>query len=286
MLFEALKEATGDMAEDNIPGVRIADTITKMSGNDKGLVIVAASHGGVYPGYLTAAGHCRGVILNDAGLGLDRAGIGALDYLDGLGIAAATVGHQTARIGDGADMIANGRITFVNAVAKGLGCHFGQSAAEAARLMTAAPIPEGAVPERHEDRFLLRDTVIPVWGIDSNSLVRPDDAGTIVVTGSHGGILGGRPETAIRVDALAAVYHDAGVGKDEAGISRLPALDPRGIGAATVDGNTARIGDARSIWASGRISHVNDTAAAWGVRVGMAVPEFADIAMAHATNRQ
>ena len=30
--------------------------------------------------------------------------------------------------------------------------------------------------------------------------------GTVVVTGSHGGILGGRPETAIRVDALAAVY--------------------------------------------------------------------------------
>jgi len=93
--------------------------------------------------------------------------------------------------------------------------------AEAARLMTKRPIPEGPVPEHQEDRFLLRDNLIPVWGIDSNSLVRPEDAGTIVVTGSHGGILGGRPETAIRVDALAAVYHDAGVGKDQAGISRL-----------------------------------------------------------------
>jgi hypothetical protein len=270
------------MAESDIPGVRVADTITKMSSDDKGLVIVAASHGGVYPGYLTAAGRCRGVILNDAGLGLDRAGIGALDYLDEVGIAAATVGHQTARIGDGKDMIANGRITYVNTVASNLGCRVGQSAAEAARVMTGASISEGEVPEHQEDRFLLRDEAIPVWGIDSNSLVRPDDTGTIVVTGSHGGILGGRPETAIRVDALAAVYHDAGVGKDKAGISRLAALDPRGIAAAAVDGSTARIGDARSIWAGGRISHVNDIASSWGAHVGMTVPQFADVATKHA----
>jgi hypothetical protein len=157
------------------------------------------------------------------------------------------------------------------------------SAADAARLMTKAPVPTAEPLEHAEDRFLLRDDIFPVWGIDSNSLVRPDDKGTIVVTGSHGAILGGRPETAIRVDALAAVYHDAGIGKDKAGISRLPALDPRGIGAATVDGNTARIGDARSIWATGRISHVNQTAATWGAKIGMSVPDFADVATKHAT---
>jgi hypothetical protein len=271
------------MAESNIPGVRVADTITKLSEADRGLVMVAASHGGVYPGYITAAGRCRGVILNDAGLGLDKAGIGSLDYLQKLGIAAATVGHETAKIGDGADMIAHGVLTHLNGAAAALGCRVGMTAAEAARLMTRGPIPTGNVPEHEENRFLLRDGKIPVWGIDSNSLVRPDDKGTIVVTGSHGAILGGRPETAIRVDALAAVYHDAGIGKDKAGISRLPALDPRGIAGATVDGNTARIGDARSIWATGRISHVNQTAAAWGAKVGMSVPDFADVAARHAT---
>jgi hypothetical protein len=270
------------MAESNIPGVRVADTITKLSEADRGLVMVAASHGGVYPGYITAAGKCRGVILNDAGLGLDKAGIGSLDYLQKLGIAAATVGHETAKIGDGADMIAHGVLTHLNAAAASLGCRVGMPAAEAARLMTQGPIPAGEAPEHEENRFLLRDSAIPVWGIDSNSLVRPDDKGAIVVTGSHGAILGGRPETAIRVDALAAVYHDAGIGKDKAGISRLPALDPRGIGAVTVEGDTARIGDARSIWATGRISHVNETAASWGAKVGMSVPEFADVATRHA----
>jgi hypothetical protein len=266
------------MAESGIPGVRVADTITKLSAEDRGLVIVAASHGGVYPGYVAAAGNCRGVILNDAGLGLDRAGIGSLDYLDRFGIPGATVGHQSAMIGDGADMLAHGRLSFVNKEAAALGLKPGMACAEAARLMTKAAIPRIDPPEHAEDRFLLRDGAIPVWGIDSNSLVRPDDKGTIVVTGSHGAILGGKPETAIRVDALAAVYHDAGIGRNKAGISRLPALDPRGIGGATVDGSTARIGDARSIWATGTISHVNDVAKGWGARAGMTVPEFADIA--------
>jgi hypothetical protein len=274
------------MAISDIPGVRVADTITKLSSEDEGLVIVAASHGGVYPGYVAVAGKCRGVILNDAGLGLDRAGIGSLDYLQNFGVPATTVGHYSARIGDGQDMIENGLLTYLNKPAEDLGCHVGQACAEAARLMTKASIPSAEPPEPAEDRFLLRDGDIPVWGIDSNSLVRPEDAGTIVVTGSHGAILGGRPETAIRVDALAAIYHDAGTGKDNAGMSRLPALDPRGIGAATVDGDTARIGDARSIWASGRISHINRTAAAWGARVGMSVPEFADVAAARKTTRK
>ena len=40
---------------------------------------MAASHGGVYAAYLAAVSKVRGVILNDAGLGLDRAGIGGLD---------------------------------------------------------------------------------------------------------------------------------------------------------------------------------------------------------------
>jgi len=274
------------MTISEIAGVRVADTITKLSSEDRGLVIVAASHGGVYPGYIAAVGQCRGVILNDSGLGLDRAGIGSLDYLQNFDIPAATVGHNSARIGDGQDMIACGILTFVNGVAEDLGCHVGQACADAASLMTKAPIPDIEPPEHAEDRFLLRDGEIPVWGIDSNSLVRPEDAGTIVVTGSHGAILGGRPETAIRVDALAAIYHDAGTGKDQAGMSRLPALDPRGIAAATVDGNTARIGDARSIWASGRISHINQTAANWGARIGTSVPDFADAVTAHTIRKR
>lgn len=104
-----------------------------------------------------------------------------------------------------------------------------------------------------------------------------------MVTGSHGALLGGKPETAIRVDALAAIYHDAGIGIDEAGISRLPALDRRGIAGATVAGDTARIGDARSVWETGRISHLNPLAESWGGKRGMAVATFAEVIAARAS---
>ena len=50
-------------------------------------------------------------IFNDAGVGRDDAGIAGLDYLEALGIPAAAVGNDTARIGDGSDMMARGVIT-------------------------------------------------------------------------------------------------------------------------------------------------------------------------------
>ena len=61
------------------------------------------------------------------------------------------------------------------------------------------------------------------------------------------------------------------MGSDEAGISRLPKLDEMGVAAATVDARTARIGDARSMLASGIVSHANRLAVAEGVRPGMAL---------------
>ncbi len=79
----------------------------------------------------------------------------------------------------------------------------------------------------------------------------PEHVGAIVVTGSHGGLLGGKPETALKYDALAALFNDAGIGIDEAGTTRLAALDARGIAAATVAADSARIGDARSTYEDG-----------------------------------
>ena len=65
--------------------------------------------------------------------------------------------------------------------------------------------PSAEPPAYAEARFVLRDNPAEprVWGLDSNSLVRPEDAGAILVTGSHGGLLGGRPESAIGVRAPA-----------------------------------------------------------------------------------
>ncbi len=256
--------------------IRVHDSITHLDEQDSGKVVVAASHGGRYCGYFAAKGHVLGAIFSDAGVGLENAGIAALEYLDALGIPAATVDYRSARIGDGADLAARGRISFCNARARALGCAPGQTTLECARKMERGHASDVPAPAYEEARTLLleRPGREKVWGLDSNSLVTPDDIGSIVVTGSHGAILGGKPETALRIDALAAVYNDAGVGIDDAGISRLPALDARGIAAVTVDAQSARIGDARSTWESGKISHVNSLAKAYGCRVGMSVPAF------------
>ena len=258
--------------------IRVHDSITHLDEQDAGNVVVAASHGGRYCGYCAASGGVLGAIFSDAGVGLENAGIAALDYLEELGVPAATVDYRSARIGDGADLARRGRISFCNAQALALGCAPGQATMLCAQHMERAPRSQLTPPVYEEARTLLleRPGSEKVWGLDSNSLVTPDDAGAIVVTGSHGALLGGRPETALRIDALAAVYNDAGVGIDDAGISRLPALDARGIAAVTVDAWSARIGDARSTWASGKISHANSLAQAYGCRAGMSVPAFVE----------
>ena len=104
--------------------------------------------------------------------------------------------------------------------------------------------------------MLFRDEPVRVIGVDSASLIEPDDAGAIIVTGSHGAMLAGSPGYGISVAAHGAVFNDAGVGVDEAGIQRLRVLDEAGVPAVTVETNSARIGDARSAWkvASSRTS--------------------------------
>ncbi|MEI8147071.1 MAG: hypothetical protein WCH83_16580, partial [Alphaproteobacteria bacterium] len=115
---------------------------------------------------------------------------------------------------------------------------------------------------------------VRVHAVDSVSLVLPEDIGQIVITGSHGGILGGKPASAIRQEVYAALYVDAGGAADGSGFSRLPALDPRGIAAATVSASSARIGDGLSVYETGMISAINDTARAKGCTPTMSARAF------------
>src|SRR5258706_10747277 len=123
-----------------------------------------------------------------------------------------------------------------------------------------------------------------IWALDSIGKLEPADAGRILVIGSHGALHGGRPESALSVDAAAAVFNDAGVGADRIGVSRLPVLGARGIPAVAVDCMSARIGDGRSAWETGAISHANSVASALGAARGMTVPGFT--ALIAAQNRR
>ena len=250
-----------------------ADSITRVGPEAAGAVVVNASHGGVYAAYVAAKLGVAAAIFNDAGVGCRLAGIGGLDYLQALGIAAATIGHDTARIGDGADMLARGVVTHANPLAIALGVRAGMRCRDAAAALRQAAPTGRAPPPAIEAAFLLEAGPPPVWALDSASLVAPEHHDAIVLTGSHGGLLGGQPATALKYDVRAAFYNDAGIGIDDAGASRLPALDARGIPAATVSAASARIGDARSTYEDGILSRVNARAAALGLRPGMTTRE-------------
>jgi hypothetical protein len=102
--------------------------------------------------------------------------------------------------------------------------------------------------------------------VDSITQIAPDDAGRWVVSGSHGG--SSSASYALAVPLALAVFNDAGVGKDEAGIAALAMLQAQGRAAVTVSHDSARIGDARDAWAHGVVSRVNDAAAALGLAAG------------------
>ena len=259
-------------------GITVVDTVTKLTDACRDEVLVGASHCGIYAVYLAARVNVRALILNNAGVGLDQAGIGGLAWAEDYALPAAAADNMSCRIADGADTMANGIISHTNKLAAALGCQPGMTVSACAEIMQTAPANTTPTPEYGEARFVIEEATgnIPVIGCDSISLLLPEDAGKFAVTASHGALLAGvENDGAVAMQLAGVTFSDAGIGKDEAGVARLAALDKRSIPAGTVDAMTARIGDARSNWETGILSRVNASAGALGVAPGMTVQEFA-----------
>jgi len=260
--------------------VFLADSITqKLPETPPGRpVVISGSHGGHAAAIFAVKKNVKGVVLNDAGVGMADAGVVGLTLLEKHGIMGAVVDANTARIGLAADT-ENGKITFANRLAREAGVTPGQTGRQAAELMAAAPTPPpppGAVGEVEEKMLVVK--VSPKgWRIvtmDSNSQVAPENQNDIIMTGSHGGLVGATP--AVKYPVRAAFYNDAGVGKDKAGISRLDWLQAKGIIAATVSASSARIGIGLDTYESGVISFVNAEAVEKvGLTPGMKAQEAA-----------
>jgi len=101
--------------------LRVVDSITELGPTDAGSVAVSGSHGGVSSARYAIAACPLLSVFNDAGVGKDNAGIAALDLMQAVGLAACTVGHQSARIGFAASTLHDGLVTHVNALASALG---------------------------------------------------------------------------------------------------------------------------------------------------------------------
>ena len=117
------------------PGGRVVaiDTIAHVHADDAGQIVVCGSHGGISSGEYAARVPIAAVFFNDAGGGKDEAGRAALPLLDGLGIAAGTVAHDSAMIGDALDTFESGVVSALNERARTAGFSTGAPLREMVR---------------------------------------------------------------------------------------------------------------------------------------------------------
>lgn len=260
------------------PAPLLLNSVTDADAAAHGRVVVSGSHGGLYPAAIASRARVHAVIFNDAGIGFEQAGIAGVRALDSCGMAAAAVDCHSAEIGSAMDALANGVISFANDPARAAGVTAGMTARDAAALLARAPAPHAQLDPVAEARWDHDRPGKPaLLCLDSASLVTPEDAGRIIITGSHGGLIGGDPARALKARARLAVFNDAGGGKNGIGTSRLPALQQQGIAAVTVSHNSCRIGDAESALADGVISALNPCAQVMQAQLNIRLMDFLNL---------
>ncbi len=118
----------------------LIDSITEITPAMSGAVIVSGSHGGrsvsIYA--LGIQPHPYAVFFNDAGIGKEDAGIVALDHLEQAGVICAAYSHDSARIGEARDGLANGVISASNRLARAASIQTGESVTAAVERLRQA----------------------------------------------------------------------------------------------------------------------------------------------------
>ena len=109
--------------------------------------------------------------------------------------------------------------------------------------------------------------------LDSIALIDSSHAGTIVVTGSHGGRSAAGFVVDVREKPLAVFFNDAGGGKDNAGKVGLDMLQAIGVAAACYSHMSARIGDAQDGLDKGVLTDLNDLAKQAEIKTEMEVSQ-------------
>jgi hypothetical protein len=255
----------------------VVPTVTKLAPDRSGPVLVGGSHAAVYPVFLAAQSGARAAVLHDGGIGKDDAGVAGLAWADSIGMAVAAVAARSARIGDGEHVMAAGVISRANEAASALGVVPGMRASEAAERLCAAHLPSHRPRHIEETRVLyaLPATRQAVVCLDSISLAHSYDSRYIMACGSHGGVPSANYAMEIRPSLV--IFNDAAPAAEHSGIAALALLGEEGIAAAAVASSSARIGDGRSTLVDGVISALNEAAAAFGGKVGMAARELAQL---------
>lgn len=243
-------------------------------------VVVAASYIGVLPARLMAP-HCpRGVIGHDGRIGKDGAGIQGLFYLEALGIPAAAADGATAELGNGQDLYHEGVISRVNILAEQCGVTPGMTVKDAARLLRDAD-PGDTEPGTRIRREVVEtsSTGRQVIVTDSIIFARPEDRETnVLVTAGHTGTSGA--SFLLEFRPWGFICSDGGGAKNDSGIAGLDIVAAHDLAGASVDGQTAAIGDAFSTYHDGIIAACNAPAGRRGVEVGMPASHAAHLLLA------
>ena len=122
-----------------MPPLRIVDSITELGARDEGCLAVSGSHGGLSSARYALAARPLLSVFNDAGGGKDGAGLAALDFLQSRGLAACTVSHESARIGEAQSTMDHGIVTHLNSLALTLGLQVGQPCLQVIQHLQTQP---------------------------------------------------------------------------------------------------------------------------------------------------
>lgn len=106
---------------DHMIPIRLVDSITELQPADAGCIALSGSHGGLSSARYALAVRPLLSVFNDAGVGLDAAGIAGLALLQSHDLAACAVSHTSARIGQAASTLSQGVVSHANTAAQALG---------------------------------------------------------------------------------------------------------------------------------------------------------------------
>ena len=114
----------------------------------------------------------------------------------------------------------------------------------------------------HRKEIQINDTPL---SLETGKYAKQAD-GAVVVGGSHGAVYAAY--LSAKAGVRAAIHNDAGIGRDDAGISGLAWAEAHGMAMAATLSGSARIGDGQDMLVRGIISRANPLAAACGVKPG------------------
>jgi len=273
-------------------GVVLLDSLGDLQPGNTSPILVCGSHCGGNRALAMQVKNChvKAVFLNNAGIGKNQAGIRGLNHYESEHILACAVDRNSAEIGIASDTWESGIVSHISQGAKAAGIQVGDSVKEAvAKISNRINCPsmtqrsgnlespgESEVSDSTSKVDLKKQTQTQIAGVDitvtdSITFLNENNAGDIVVCGSHGGVSAGHYAQKHRVRAV--FFNDAGIGKNNAGIKSLESLSDAGILACTVDCMSAEIFNGQDALDNGIISVCNQLAKERNINEKMTVKE-------------